>query len=95
MEDRDGCHRQYCNYRDMTANSVLMTNCREYDDVVCVANGVALPIESNDNIPKIFESNNVKEIDLQLLSFVFPEVTASCRLMSSSHAIPVTHSRRL
>ena len=54
----------------MTLNPVSMTNCRECDDVVRVANGVALPIEGVGDILMSSQSD-FGETDLQLLNLAF------------------------
>ena len=56
--------------RHMTTNPVSMTNYRECDGVVRVANGVALPIESVDDILMSFQSD-FGETNLQLLNVAF------------------------
>ena len=54
----------------MTPNPVSMTNYREYDGVVCVANGVAVPIEGLGDILMSFQSD-FGEPDLQLFNVAF------------------------
>ena len=54
----------------MTPNPVSMTNYRECDGVVRVANGVALPIEGVGDILMSFQSD-FGETDLQLLNVAF------------------------
>ena len=56
--------------RHMTPNPVSMTNYRECDGVVRVANGVALPIEGVGDILMSFQSD-FGETDLQLLNVAF------------------------
>ena len=56
--------------RHMTPNPVSMTNCRECNCVVRVANGVALPIEGVGDILMSFQSD-FRETDLQLLNVAF------------------------
>ena len=56
--------------RHMTPNPVSITNYREYDGVVRVANGVALPIEGVDDILISFQSD-FGETVLQLLNVAF------------------------
>ena len=53
--------------RQMTPNPVSMTNYSECDGVVCVANGVAPPIEGVGDIDMSFQSD-FGETDLQLLN---------------------------
>ena len=56
--------------RHMTPNPVSMTNYRECDGVVRVANGVAIPIEGVGDFLIIFQSD-FGETDLQLLNVAF------------------------
>ena len=56
--------------RHMTPNLVSMTNYRECDGIVRVANGVAVPIEGVDDILINFQSD-LGETDLQLLNVAF------------------------
>ena len=54
----------------MTPNPVLMTNYRKCDDVIRVANDVAIPIKGVDDILMSFQSD-LGETDLQLLNVAF------------------------
>ena len=76
----------------MIPDPVSTTNYRECDSAVCIANGVALPIEGEGDIFMSFQSD-FGAIDIQLLDvFLFLSlVTIYCRL-SSLRAVPVTHS---
>ena len=56
--------------RHMTPSPVSMTNSREYDGVIRIANDVALPIEGVGDILMRFRSD-FREIDLQLLNVTF------------------------
>ena len=56
--------------RHMTPNPVPRTNYREYDGVVRVSNGVALPIEGVGDILMSFQSD-FGEPDLQLFNVAF------------------------
>ena len=54
----------------MTPNPVSITNYREYDGGVRVANGVSFPIEGVDDILMSFQSDS-RETDLQVLNVAF------------------------
>ena len=54
----------------MTSNPVLMTNYRECDGVVRVANGVALSIEGVGDILMSFQ-HDFGETDVRLLNVAF------------------------
>ena len=75
----------------ITPNQVSMTNYRERDVVVRVANGVALPIEGVGDILMSFQSD-FGETDLELLNAAFvPLLSNNLMWLNSSHAVPVTH----
>ena len=74
----------------MTPNPVSMTNYREYDGVVRVTNGVALPIEGVGDILMSFQSD-FGEPDLQLFNVAFvPLLSHNLLSLSRSRAVPVT-----
>ena len=77
----------------MTPNPVSMTNYREYDGVVRVANGVAFPIEGVGDILMSFQSD-IGETHLQLLNIVFVPLLSHNLLLLKQFTRRAGHSYR-
>ena len=75
--------------KHMIPNPVSISNYRECNGVVRVANGVALPIEGVDDVLMNFQSG-FGETDLQLLNVAFVcLLVAVCRFFQHDHFIPL------